>query len=118
MNYAFGDYCFIHNFILPQLTFFDKILFLYYLILMPFETYIVEPGSDILEGDRSHEEVAEEITGVFEDIQIEAANYTAIAMADKTTHSGAGGHPDGATTSLLNFLKNKTLRFYRLQYFF
>lgn len=86
---------------------FDEILFLYYFILMPFETYIVEPGSDILEGDRKHEEVAKDITGMFEDIKNRGGKFvTAISMADKTAMSAQGGHPDGATYIVAEFPDN------------
>lgn len=71
---------------------------------MPFETYIVEAGSDISEGDRKHDEVANDITAVFEDIAKRGGKFvTAISMADKTTMSGAGGHPDGATYIVAEF---------------
>jgi hypothetical protein len=64
---------------------------------MPFETFIVETGSDILEGDRKHEQVAEDISKVFERIREGGGQYvTSIPLADKTTMSSSGGHPDGA----------------------
>lgn len=64
---------------------------------MPYETFVVETASDILEGDRKHEEVAEKISATFEKIRKEGGEFvTAIAMADKTAHTGSGGHPNGA----------------------
>lgn len=64
---------------------------------MPFETFVVETGSGVLEGNRQHEEVAEKISEVFTRIRESGGQYVAaIPLADKTSSSASGGHPDGA----------------------
>jgi len=71
---------------------------------MTFETFIVEPGSDILSGGRIHEQVARDITSVFEKIQERGGKFvTAIALADHVTHAGEGGKPNGATYIVAEF---------------
>jgi hypothetical protein len=70
---------------------------LYFLkeFFMPFETYVIEPAST--DGSRKHEQVAKDVTATFEKIAEEGGKFiTAFALADKSSHSGAGGHPDGA----------------------
>lgn len=71
---------------------------------MPFETLIIKGGRDFLEGDRSHEEVAADITQVFENIKDRGGEFvTAIAFADKTSPEFKGGHPDGALYIVAEF---------------
>jgi hypothetical protein len=71
---------------------------------MPFETFVIEPGSDILSGDRKHEAVAKDITDVFEAIKERGGQFvTAIALADHTTYAGQGGEPNGATYIVAEF---------------
>lgn len=64
---------------------------------MPYETYVIKTGGDVLRSDRKHEEVARDITAVFEEIRKQNGEFiAAIPLADETANSSLGGHPDGA----------------------
>jgi hypothetical protein len=72
---------------------------------MPFETFIVKPGSDSLSGGRKHEE---DITRVFETIKARGGEFvTALALADHTTYAGEGGKPNGAAYIVAEFPDDK-----------
>ena len=64
---------------------------------MPYETFVVETGKDVLRGDRKHDAVAKDISAVFERIRERGGEFVAaIPLTDETSPSSSGGHPDGA----------------------
>jgi hypothetical protein len=73
---------------------------------MPFEAFVVEPGSDGLSGNRKHETVAKEITEVFEKIKERGGKFvTAFALADRVTTSESDEcvEPNGAAYIVAEF---------------
>lgn len=71
---------------------------------MPFETFVIEPGSSVSLGDRTHEMVAKDITKTFENIKQRGGQFvTAIELADHVTYAGQGGEPNGATYIVAEF---------------